>query len=80
MFLGAQVEEGLCQLVALLWLEREVARLDDPRHASFLAEQIRTDASEVYGGGVRAALAAYHRYGGLGSVLSHVRETGAFPI
>ena len=56
-----QVEEGLCQLMALLWLEKEVASMDDPRQAADLASGIRNDPSPVYGGGVRLAMGAPRR-------------------
>ena len=51
----------------------------DPRQAAFLAHAIRTDGSDVYGGGVRDAAAAYHRHG-LARLLAHVRETGELPL
>lgn len=44
--LPAQVEEGLCQLMALLWLEAQQGSYKDAweeRLAAFLGNQIRTD-------------------------------------
>ena len=79
--LRPRVEEGLCQLLGLLWLEREAAALSEPRavaHAAQLAHAIRNDASDVYGGGVRDALAAYQAHG-LAAVLDAVRTTGQLP-
>ncbi len=50
----------------------------EERLASFLAHQIRTDPSEVYGDGFRAALEAFQRFG-LQTVLSHLRQAGKLP-
>lgn len=44
--LPAQVEEGLCQLMALLWLEAQQGSYKDAyeeRLAAYLGNQIRTD-------------------------------------
>lgn len=44
--LPAQVEEGLCQLMALLWLEAQQGSYRDEweeRLAAYLGNQIRTD-------------------------------------
>ena len=99
--LRPKVEEGLCQLMALLWVEHVAARgdRDDGRGggnkdkvrsgggweehnlaamAGFVANQIRTDPTEVYGDGLRDALAAYQKHG-LGAVFEHVRRTGELP-
>ena len=46
--------------------------------AGFVANQIRTDPTEVYGDGLRDALAAYQEHG-LGAVFAHVRRTGELP-
>jgi hypothetical protein len=49
----------VCQLMGLLWLERQAATLQEPRavaHAAQLAHAIRNDASDVYGGGARDAI------------------------
>ena len=43
--------------------------------AGYVANQIRTDPSEVYGDGLRAALASYRRHG-LTAVFAHVKATG----
>jgi hypothetical protein len=127
--LAPKVEEGLCQLVALLWVEdvatrgrlprspgkasgrrgleagageaarssREIAgpssNTEDPLFATsgdgwedrnltamagYVANQIRTDPSDVYGNGLRVALGAYRRFG-LRAVVDSVRATGEFP-
>jgi len=85
--LAPMVEEGLCQLMSLLWLEDVVPRMTDSPEdmqkvetGSYFAYEIRMDSSPIYGDGVRAALAAYHHYGGLYHVLDHVRSTGWFPL
>jgi hypothetical protein len=86
------VEEGLCQLLALLWLEAQPgaggggAKAPAPgspaayeeRLAAFFGNQIRTDASVVYGDGLRAALEAFQRHG-LAKVLAHVKQTASLP-
>lgn len=87
--LSPKVEEGICQLMALLWLEaQDVHSFGETRSngggdgsyeerlASFLGHQIRNDRSEVYGDGLREALDAFQRAGGLQPVLHHVKLTG----
>lgn len=79
--LRPRVEEGLCQLFGLLWLEAQAARLTDPAavaHSAQLADAIRNDASEVYGGGARDALLAYQAHG-LRDTLAAVARTGSLP-
>ena len=114
--LRPKIEEGLCQLMALLWVEHVAARGIETmgvgsgrkvrsggggkgasssssslakggdgweEHnlaamAGFVANQIRTDPTEVYGDGLRDALAAYQEHG-LGAVFAHVRRTGELP-
>ena len=48
-----QVEEGLCQLMALIWLDLQYNQLsrapEQQRLASYLAFQIRNDTSDIYG-------------------------------
>ena len=78
--LSPEVEEGLCQLMALLWLEGqkpEEASYEE-RLAAFFGHQIRTDQSYVYGDGLRAALEAYQRHG-LPTVLANVRHARQLP-
>eukprot|EP00884_Botryococcus_braunii_P000692 jgi/Botrbrau1/10623/Bobra.154_1s0013.1 len=79
--LSADVEEGLCQLMALLWLEAQPPAPEgewDERLASFFAHHIRTHSSPIYGDGFRAALEAFQSHG-LPAVLASVRATGSFP-
>ena len=79
--LSPRVEEGVCQLMGLLWLEQQAAELAEPRavaHAAQLAHAIRNDASDVYGGGARDAIRAY-RAVGLARLLESVRATGHLP-
>ena len=106
--LEQKVEEGLCQLMALLWVENAAlhgvsrerggpssggggkgGKVSAPAPASweeanaaamagYVANQIRTDRSEIYGDGLRAALAAHNKHG-LRAVFSHVRATGRLP-
>lgn len=51
----------------------------EERLASYFANQIRTDPSEVYGEGFKLALAAFQNYG-LPAIISHVQQHGVFPI
>jgi len=77
------IEEGLCQLFSLLWVEAQMSKPniteDDIAFAAFIAESIKTDASAVYGDGARLAIAAYLDVG-LVQVLEHVRHARNFPI
>ncbi len=87
--LAPATEEGLCQLVALLWLEQAgpalVASAPPPhveherRLATFCAQEIRTHTSLVYGDGFRRAFARYQGSCGarLNLVLEHVRVCGS---
>lgn len=76
------VEEGLCQLLGLLWVESDASdegtSATEATYATLVSEQIRTDRSPVYGDGLRAALAAYKKHG-LGSLLAHVKRYASFP-
>jgi hypothetical protein len=89
--LAPQVEEGLCQLAALLWLEaqdpgaaHQQPGADDEARAflsrlhSFLGQQIRTDTSVIYGDGFRMAHDAFQRLG-LRRTLEVVRATSTLP-
>ena len=55
------------------WEEHNLAAM-----AGFVANQIRTDPTEVYGDGLRDALAAYQKHG-LAAVFGHVKQTGELP-
>lgn len=111
--LAPKVEEGLCQLIALLWVESVAAKgrlpgkegagrggsdyqkgaPNNPSHndstsgweesnlasmAGYVANQIRSDPSDVYGNGLRVALGAYQKVG-LQAVFEHVRKYGTIP-
>ncbi|EFN54802.1 hypothetical protein CHLNCDRAFT_35770 [Chlorella variabilis] len=81
--LPEQVEEGLCQLMAYLWLEGQQAQTGfqdeyEERLAAFFAHQIRSDTSAIYGDGFRLAHEAFQAQG-LPAVLAHVQRLGAFP-
>ena len=79
--LPPRLEEGLCQLWALLWLEHTLSVAlseEDARLGAFLAHQIRTDRSEVYGDGVRDAMRAYQRVG-LQALMHAVKSYGRLP-
>jgi hypothetical protein len=67
------VEEGLCELLAALWLQRQRTREAEVRLVAMLRNEDR-----LYGGGCRAAKAAHDRVG-LAGLLDHVRRTGRLP-
>ncbi|KAI8473875.1 MAG: hypothetical protein J3K34DRAFT_466141 [Monoraphidium minutum] len=77
------VEEGLCQLMAYLWLEAQDhgARAAGPgqeRLVSYFTHQIRTDTSPIYGDGFRRALELY-QVRGLRALFDHVLRHKAWP-
>ncbi|GAX75548.1 hypothetical protein CEUSTIGMA_g2991.t1 [Chlamydomonas eustigma] len=82
--LDAQVEEGMCQLMALLWLDRQHDTLKrdemQQRLASYFSYQIREDTSVVYGEGFRIAYDAFQKHGGgmrgLSGVINSILMTG----
>lgn len=82
--LPLQTEEGLCQLMGLLWLEsQDLSKQQgtwEERLASYFAHQIRTDPSSVYGEGFKLALEAYQNLRDLPALIAHVERTGQFPI
>lgn len=80
------VEEGICQVIAHMWLKAELENLtrrtsgsDDSsvskRLGEFFLHQIETDSSQIYGDGFRAASKAVAAYG-LPRTLHHLRRTG----
>jgi len=85
-----QAEEGLCQLMAYLWLEQGIPILDadaglDPSLAKVRDElrayfrfQITTDPSEAYGEGFRKASRAFHAWG-LDATLAYVAQHAKLP-
>ncbi|XP_073306215.1 protein DA1-like [Primulina huaijiensis] len=92
--LREDIEEGICQVMANMWLESQSQSLSDSNKAStsrrgprspferklgmFFKNQIATDTSETYGNGFRAADQAVLKFG-LRRTLDHMRETGNFP-
>lgn len=92
--LRPEVEEGICQVVAHMWLESEVMagssssssskKSKAPRSAmdkklgEFFLHQIAKDSSPIYGEGFRAAHASMVQYG-LRRTLDHIKLTGRFP-
>lgn len=80
------VEEGLCQLLALLWVEHQITHPStassfsdaDAVFAAYVCESIKLDPSPVYGDGVRAALDAHGKVG-LFDLLHRVRIDAQFP-
>ncbi|WIA18924.1 hypothetical protein OEZ85_003595 [Tetradesmus obliquus] len=82
--LPLQVEEGLCQLVAMLWLDsqdfwaKQQQGGYQERLLSYLGYQIRTDTSEVYGDGFRIAMEKFQMRG-LKALVEHVIAHGQWP-
>uniref|UniRef100_A0A0G4ICM9 LIM zinc-binding domain-containing protein n=1 Tax=Chromera velia CCMP2878 TaxID=1169474 RepID=A0A0G4ICM9_9ALVE len=84
--LDSRVEEGLCQLAAMLWLDAQPpARRDrDPMAektnelSEYFKWRIANNAPTEYLEGYQLARRAYDRVG-LQRLLQHVRQTGAFP-
>ncbi|GFQ04221.1 protein da1, partial [Phtheirospermum japonicum] len=89
--LRQDVEEGICQVIASMWLESQILHMSDDDNAStsssssvekklsvFFKHQIATDTSLVYGNGFRAGNQAVQKFG-LQRSLDHMRETGNFP-
>ncbi|KAL2318665.1 hypothetical protein Fmac_032541 [Flemingia macrophylla] len=92
--LSQDVEEGICQVLAHMWLESELssASSSSASHTSrkgkrppferklgeFFKHQIESDISPVYGGGFRAGQKAVRQFG-LQRTLHHIRMTGSFP-
>ncbi len=81
--MSPQVEEGACQLMSYLYLKAPQSREDVPanyrRHVEYYETKIWQETSPVYGDGFRLAFAAYERYG-LRRLISHLKETGDFPL
>jgi len=78
--LRPRVEEGLCQLMAYVWVEQQAGRCRDEvqqRLASYFAYQIREDTSEVYGEGFRDAYDAFQQRG-LTALVNDVMRRGRF--
>lgn len=79
MTLDSKIEEGLCQLMAYLWIEQQTPEDSfSQRLCSFIASQIREHPSPIYGDGFRMALECFQTYGLL-NLINHVRQTGQFP-
>jgi len=71
--LPSRVEEGICELLAYLWLQ-QMGTLD----AEYRMRVMQHNEDPVYGDGFRAAHESYRRYP-LESLLAHVREHKRFP-
>eukprot|EP00878_Enallax_costatus_P028415 GHUV01030692.1.p1 GENE.GHUV01030692.1~~GHUV01030692.1.p1 ORF type:complete len:380 (+),score=79.94 GHUV01030692.1:399-1538(+) len=82
--LPLQVEEGLCQLLAMLWLDSQDhwAKSQHGQYQetllSYLGYQIRTDTSEVYGEGFRIAMEKFQQRG-LKALVEYVIANGTWP-
>lgn len=71
--LDPMVEEGLCELAAYLWLNRQ-----NTPESAFRLKLMSENEDPIYGRGFRAARSAYDRHG-LAAVLRHVKRTSRFP-
>lgn len=79
--LRLEVEEGLAQLMAYLWLaDQHTEGERDRLHKGFHLNRIHEHPDPAYGGGFRAAFEAYERLGSLQDVLNHVKLSGSLPI
>ncbi|KAK4490343.1 hypothetical protein RD792_001019 [Penstemon davidsonii] len=92
--LRQDVEEGICQVLASMWLESQILSMSETNNTSassssssspferklsvFFKHQIATDTSVVYGNGFRAGNQAVLKFG-LQTTLDHMRKTGNFP-
>ncbi|CAM6091663.1 unnamed protein product [Calypogeia fissa] len=92
--LRSEVEEGICQVMAHMWLHSQIGhsggsssnsdikkgnQVDQQRLGEFFMHQIAMDPSPVYGDGFRRAYAAVSQYG-LPQTLNHMKMTGTFPL
>jgi hypothetical protein len=79
--LPAKLEEGLCELWSLLWLESELSgdcSAEDAQLGAFLADSVRSSPSVIYGDGAREALAAWQRHG-MRALMTHALSHGCLP-
>ncbi|PPD91589.1 hypothetical protein GOBAR_DD11469 [Gossypium barbadense] len=84
--LSPEVEEGICQVLAHMWLDSEIyaaagrKRSDfEKKLGGFFKHQIESDSSTAYGEGFRQGNQAVNKYG-LKRTLDHIRMTGSFPF
>ncbi|XP_022884793.1 protein DA1-related 1-like isoform X2 [Olea europaea var. sylvestris] len=84
--LAEDVAEGICQVLAHMWLEYQIIFMSDssenPAYEKKLGEfykyQIETHSSPSYGDGFRAGKKAVVKHG-LQKTLEHIWKTGNFP-
>ncbi|KAF6166593.1 hypothetical protein GIB67_005455 [Kingdonia uniflora] len=76
------VEEGVCEVIAYLWVASEIvtSRLSpyEMKLGEFYRFQMEENQAEIYGDGFRAAYAAVLKHG-LRPVIDHIRKTGELP-
>lgn len=73
------VEEGICQVIAHMWLKSELKKgyagsSINKRLGEFFIHQIEMDSSPIYGHGFRAASRAVAQYG-LSQRIQNLRQT-----
>lgn len=87
--LDNDIEEGICQVIAHIWLKAEIEKLSRKsrtgasqsalkRLGEFFLHQIETDSSPIYGDGFRSGSAAVSTFG-LRRTLERLRHTGRLP-
>ncbi|KAE9603584.1 putative transcription factor interactor and regulator LIM family [Lupinus albus] len=76
--LSDEVEEGICQFMAHMWLEAKRPHYESKLWV-FFKFKIEQNTIPAYGDGFRAARQAVYKYG-LHQTLQHIRTTGNFPF
>lgn len=77
-----KVEEGLCQLLAYMWLSPAIetgVSTADRACGEYFKFQIMHNQTETYGDGFREALFCYETVG-LAALLDHVRAHRSLPL
>ncbi|KAJ7538410.1 hypothetical protein O6H91_11G046600 [Diphasiastrum complanatum] len=85
------VEEGICQVIAHMWLDSQIGSsssstgkskpksFNHDRLREFFLHQIAMDSSPAYGQGFRTGHQAVVQFG-LKRTLDHIKLTGSFPV
>ncbi|KAJ7520045.1 hypothetical protein O6H91_20G064900 [Diphasiastrum complanatum] len=89
--LDSAVEEGICQVMAHMWLDSQIGSsssssekskpksFNHDRLREFFLHQIAMDSSPAYGDGFRSGHEAVVQFG-LRRTLDHIKMTGSFPV
>ncbi|KAH7425165.1 hypothetical protein KP509_11G042400 [Ceratopteris richardii] len=77
------IEEGICQVMAHMWLESQAMEVSrnamDERLREFFLQQIAKNSSPFYAEGFRDGYASVMQFG-LRRTVNHIRMTGTFPL